>query len=77
MTSCEPLDDYLTNNNHLVNKGANHWVSRWVFRVGQRKRGSRRELGAFWMEIVTGQDVATRVFWIRWLRDLDLIGLTS
>ena len=60
-----------------MNKGINHWTSRQDFQLGRRKRGSRRELGAFWMEIVTGQDVATRVFWIRWLRDLDLIGLTS
>jgi hypothetical protein len=26
-----------------MNKGANHWVSRWDFWVGWRKRGRRRE----------------------------------
>jgi hypothetical protein len=31
-----------------------------------RKRGSRRELGAFGMGIVGGQDVATSGFQIRW-----------
>jgi hypothetical protein len=30
-----------------MNKGANHWENRWDFQVGQRKRGSRRELGLF------------------------------
>ena len=35
--SCEPM----------LLKGANHWASRWDFRVGWRKRGSRTELGVF------------------------------
>jgi hypothetical protein len=48
-----------------MNKGINHWTSRQDFQLGRRKRGSRRELGAFWMEIVTGQDVATSVFLTR------------
>jgi hypothetical protein len=30
-----------------MNKGANHWINRRDFRVGQKKRGSRRELGPF------------------------------
>ena len=33
--------------NPLMNKGANHWASRRDFRVGWRKRGSRRQLGLF------------------------------
>jgi hypothetical protein len=33
-----------------MNKGANHWVSRRDFWVGQRKRGSRRELGFFFLD---------------------------
>jgi hypothetical protein len=30
-----------------MNKGANYWASRWDFRVGEEKRGIRRELGPF------------------------------
>ena len=30
-----------------MNKGVNHWASRQDFRVGERKRGDRRELGLF------------------------------
>jgi hypothetical protein len=32
---------------YLMNKGINHWMSRRDFWVGQRKRGSWREIGAF------------------------------
>jgi hypothetical protein len=66
----------------LMNKGANHWVSRRDFWVGEGKRGSRRELGPFWMEITWGQDVAMSVSWFQWQihqdlspEDLDLIRL--
>jgi hypothetical protein len=64
--------------NLLMNKDTNHWASRWDFRVGQRKRGSRREIGTFWKGTVRGQDVATSVSWFRWqilVDDLDLIWL--
>jgi hypothetical protein len=30
-----------------MNKGANHWANRQNFRVGRRKRGSRRGVGPF------------------------------
>jgi hypothetical protein len=33
VTSCEPI--------LLMNKGANHWASRWDFQVGQRKKRRR------------------------------------
>jgi hypothetical protein len=36
--------------NHLVNKWANHWASRRDFWVGEKNRGSRRELGSFVQE---------------------------
>jgi hypothetical protein len=44
-----------------MNKGANHWVSRRDFKVGGRKRGSRRELGAFCNSTAEGKIVAVRV----------------
>jgi hypothetical protein len=60
------------------------WMSRWNFQVGWRKRGSRREIGAFWMEKVKGQVVATSVSHFQWRifqdspsEDLDLIWLTG
>jgi hypothetical protein len=31
----------------LVKKGTNQWARRWDFWVGQRKRGNKREIGAF------------------------------
>jgi hypothetical protein len=45
-----------------MNKGANHWASRWDFWVGRRKRRRRRELEAFGTRISEGQDVAAKVF---------------
>jgi hypothetical protein len=63
-----------------MNKGTNHWASRWDFWVGQRKRESRR---AFWTGIERGQNVATSVSQLIWQicqdllqKDLDLIWLT-
>ena len=53
-------------NHPLMNKGISHWASTQDFRVGQRKRGSRRELGAFWTGIARGQDVATSVSRLIW-----------
>jgi hypothetical protein len=38
-----------------MNKGVNHWASRQDFRVGEGKRGSRRELGP-----LDGDSVRTR-----------------
>ena len=43
-------------NHPLMNKENNYWVSRWEFQIGQRERGSRRELGAFWTRIEGEQD---------------------
>ena len=39
-------------------------MSRCDFWVGQRKRGSRKKLGAFWTGIARGQVVGTSVFWL-------------
>jgi hypothetical protein len=46
-----------------MNKGINHWESRWDVRVGWRKRGSRKELEALWIGRAREQDVATSVSW--------------
>ena len=69
--------------NHLMNKAANHWLSRHDFRVRQRKKGSRGELGPFWDGTAKGWDIATRVSWyhggsakIHHWRNQILIGLT-
>ena len=66
-----------------MNKGANHWASRRDFRIGQRKRGSRRELGAFWIGIERGQDLGPSISELIWQimadllpEDSDLIWLT-
>jgi hypothetical protein len=34
-----------------MNKGADHWVSRRDFRVGEGKRGGGERDGSFWTEI--------------------------
>ena len=49
-----------------MNKGANHSVSGRDFWVGQKKRGSRRELGPFGTEAAEGQDVAASVSQVPW-----------
>jgi hypothetical protein len=48
-----------------MNKGTNHWMSRRDFRFGQRKRGSRRELGAFGRD-GRGKAVTAKVSWFLW-----------
>jgi hypothetical protein len=52
VTSCEPPQ---------MNKEINHWASRRDFRVGRKKRGSRRKLEAGGSRMAKGQDVAVSV----------------
>jgi hypothetical protein len=46
-----------------MNKENNHWVSRWDFQVGGRKRRGRQETRAFGTWTVGGQDVAINDLW--------------
>jgi hypothetical protein len=43
----------------LMNKGINHWASKWNIQVGRKKRRDGREIGDIWMGTAARQDVAT------------------